>query len=638
MLIVTLLFPMFIINSNAVVSNEEKAKYPYAYGASEVKENSDGLKYYTVDYAPDGKERTGKEGCATIVGTTNTNAKEIIIPDSIENYEVTDIWYYAFADMTSLEKLVINSKSRISLHKGAFMGCTNLINVEINGPVCLYQATFSGTKINTLKFPKDSQMPINAFEGMQNLRYIYFTDKPIIEENPYSNSLWVQDENAGEGELSQDTIDYLKNNVIVYGYELGEDYDDPSDAMALTVKAFADRYGIRFVNLAIGEALPEELTADMLESEIFAEEWHSINKCVPAEENALKILQEKGFDINKLSANVCIYMEDIHTGRLTIFDTENNNLVVAARDVKIKYSNTDQYNEDDAKIIEEYMKTCETYKEEKGYFEKGNIQAMYLISVNYIEDKIEQDLPGTKVVRMMTNGTDSYGDGNIDTSNDWWDNMEYIFNGWICVLKDDIIYSIKDVHLVYYPQENNNDVSEIAEGISVDTEKSITAVINAKEIAEDNENYNKISKDIKEKGYDTVVKAYELKLIAGEIDEGVDIIFDLGTENNGKEAMILHLKSNGEYEEFKGIVTDGKVKITVYELSPFVVGIKDVEYLIGDINKDGKVTLYEAFSILRIVICGDTVSSEQIRIMDINNDGNVTLYDAFSILRQAILG
>ena len=102
--------------------------------------------------------------------------------------------------------------------------------------------------------------------------------------------------------------------------------------------------------------------------------------------------------------------------------------------------------------------------------------------------------------------------------------------------------------------------------------------------------------------------------------------------------MILHLKSNGEYEEFKGIVTDGKVKITVYELSPFVVGIKDVEYLIGDINKDGKVTLYEAFSILRIVICGDTVSSEQIRIMDINNDGNVTLYDAFSILRQAILG
>ena len=57
----------------------------------------------------------------------------------------------------------------------------------------------------------------------------------------------------------------------------------------------------------------------------------------------------------------------------------------------------------------------------------------------------------------------------------------------------------------------------------------------------------------------------------------------------------------------------------------------------GDINKDGKVTLYDAFRILRYVILGESLTDEQIYIMDYNGDKKVTLYDAFRFLRQVIL-
>ena len=58
----------------------------------------------------------------------------------------------------------------------------------------------------------------------------------------------------------------------------------------------------------------------------------------------------------------------------------------------------------------------------------------------------------------------------------------------------------------------------------------------------------------------------------------------------------------------------------------------------GDVNKDGKVALYDAFRILRYVILGgNELTPEQKYIMDYNDDGKVALYDAFRFLRQVIL-
>lgn len=57
----------------------------------------------------------------------------------------------------------------------------------------------------------------------------------------------------------------------------------------------------------------------------------------------------------------------------------------------------------------------------------------------------------------------------------------------------------------------------------------------------------------------------------------------------------------------------------------------------GDINQDRKVTLYDAFVMLRYVIFETTLTEAQQYIMDYNNDGEVGLYDAFQFLRQVIL-
>ena len=58
----------------------------------------------------------------------------------------------------------------------------------------------------------------------------------------------------------------------------------------------------------------------------------------------------------------------------------------------------------------------------------------------------------------------------------------------------------------------------------------------------------------------------------------------------------------------------------------------------GDVNKDGKVALYDAFRILRYVILGgNELTPEQKYIMDYNSDGKIALYDAFRFLRQVIL-
>ena len=58
----------------------------------------------------------------------------------------------------------------------------------------------------------------------------------------------------------------------------------------------------------------------------------------------------------------------------------------------------------------------------------------------------------------------------------------------------------------------------------------------------------------------------------------------------------------------------------------------------GDVNKDGKIALYDAFKILEQAILGGSLTEEQIYIMDYNNDGKVALYDAFRFLEIAILG
>ncbi len=82
-----------------------------------------------------------------------------------------------------------------------------------------------------------------------------------------------------------------------------------------------------------------------------------------------------------------------------------------------------------------------------------------------------------------------------------------------------------------------------------------------------------------------------------------------------------------------------------------IVGTKDVikildsqnnvltEYTIivpGDINGDGQVKMYDAFSILKGTLFGGSLNKIDTLIRDYNNDGQVKMYDAFSFLKYSL--
>lgn len=78
------------------------------------------------------------------------------------------------------------------------------------------------------------------------------------------------------------------------------------------------------------------------------------------------------------------------------------------------------------------------------------------------------------------------------------------------------------------------------------------------------------------RGYTNVIASYELTLEgATELSNPIDITFNIGSEYNNKNIYVLHQKNNGNYEEFEEVAKNGKITITVNELSPFVLAIKD---------------------------------------------------------------
>lgn len=96
------------------------------------------------------------------------------------------------------------------------------------------------------------------------------------------------------------------------------------------------------------------------------------------------------------------------------------------------------------------------------------------------------------------------------------------------------------------------------------------------------------------------------------------------TDANGKEKTQTQTILPGDR-----ITIQDTNNTTIFE---YAVGLK------GDVNKDKKVKLFDAFKILEVAILGNYITEEQTCIMDYNDDGMVSLYDAFKFLEIAILG
>ena len=78
-----------------------------------------------------------------------------------------------------------------------------------------------------------------------------------------------------------------------------------------------------------------------------------------------------------------------------------------------------------------------------------------------------------------------------------------------------------------------------------------------------------------DKGYNIILGSYELTLTGTEnLSEPIDITFTVGDKYNNQTVYILHQKKDGSFEDFTKTVVNGKVTITVDELSPFTLAVK----------------------------------------------------------------
>lgn len=104
------------------------------------------------------------------------------------------------------------------------------------------------------------------------------------------------------------------------------------------------------------------------------------------------------------------------------------------------------------------------------------------------------------------------------------------------------------------------------------------AKLDTVEIPKSDSLYNKLENGldnvIDTNKYNTIdLAVYDIQVIEGSYEGGLNLTFDVGTENNGKEYVVSHLKNGLDYEYFKGIVENGKITITVESLSPFMVSL-----------------------------------------------------------------
>ena len=122
----------------------------------------------------------------------------------------------------------------------------------------------------------------------------------------------------------------------------------------------------------------------------------------------------------------------------------------------------------------------------------------------------------------------------------------------------------------------------------------------------------------------------KLCIVSGTYKGNINITFDVGTENNGKECVVNYQGENYKNDYYKGTVIDGKVTITVNTSDmPYA---NDNVIKIGDINKDGKINTKDAREVLLAYIGKNKLTEEQRIIADVNKDGKINTKDARQIL------
>lgn len=309
---------------------------------------------------------------------------------------------------------------------------------------------------------------------------------------------------------------------------------------------------------------------------------------------------------------------DIHKFTVSIRNTKD--ITVAEKTITVKYSNTDNYNENDKKAIQNIMNKTGYFwlsetKEEREHW-NPDFMVKWQKLINQLMTPFGSDvkcvaldspqvwagdcLSATHLIREFYFKDDVfYGgmDGEFTFSyeiiipEDVRDTEKAYINYAKEYLKNNLNYDVSSFTIKYnevrsyyeifdgeecidWIDIHKKDVVRVCDGITISSNANVT--LKAETIKNDNATYSEMQKLANEKGYTNIFNAYELKLSSGTIGkDGLTLRFDVGTENNGKQAIVLHKKQDGTIEEFVKTVENGRISINVTELSPFMVAVKD---------------------------------------------------------------
>lgn len=300
------------------------------------------------------------------------------------------------------------------------------------------------------------------------------------------------------------------------------------------------------------------------------------------------------------------YINSIYKIKVRISEGYSSKTHLINREITIKYNNTENYNEEDKNYVTEFIENFNKQYPVLYYYVKPNED------FEYIENLYE--IINDSSISLVKNGAFACDMG--------WSQTGYL------VFKDEVCYDWMKVETeTYYLTENVN----IGNNMTVDgLLEGVTITVTPKENSD-------MRAEISDLGYEKILGEYELTLVgADNLATPIDITLNVGTEYNGKMACVLHKKKDGINEKFEERVVDGKIKITVSELSPFVVAVKEADdYLLGDVDGNGEINAQDAVMILKYVAHNIELNEQQLLAANTtkDEDGTVDAQDAVQILK-----
>ena len=234
--------------------------------------------------------------------------------------------------------------------------------------------------------------------------------------------------------------------------------------------------------------------------------------------------------------------------KVMIYPTSNSNQVEVTKKIAIEYSNTKSHTEANKSYVANLVKGID--RATVDVYSSPNVPDT-AIGIDTVIETLSKRINDASI-KLFANG----GSGDLEK-----EVIDY------AVFKDDVYYqTITATANIYFVTED----VKVSENITVD------GLIDGTNIEVKNKENTEMAVEVSKNGYSKIIGSYELKLTgATSLAKPIDVTFDVGTEYNGQMAYILHKKANGSYERFEKRIQNGKVTITVSELSPFIIAVKE---------------------------------------------------------------